>query len=194
VEVGCAIATLPTRSVTCDASVASPLRNFRRAGRLNSRSATSIVVPTGAPTSVTEVSFDASMTIRVAARSPSRRVVSVIRDTLAIDGRASPRKPMLESAHRSSTQRIFEVACRSKASIALVGLMPQPSSQTRTRVRPPATVSTVIVRAPASIALSTSSLTTEDGRSMTSPAAIWSITSAGNTAITAPRHFGSTCL
>jgi len=33
-------------------------------------------------------------------------------------------------------------------------------------------VSTVIVRAPASIALSTSSLTTDAGRSTTSPAAI----------------------
>ena len=42
----------------------------------------------------------------------------------------------------------------------------------------------MIVRAPASIALSTSSLTTEAGRSITSPAAIWSITSADSTAIT----------
>ena len=39
-------------------------------------------------------------------------------------------------------------------------------------IRPPAVASTTIDVAPASIALSTSSLTTEAGRSMTSPAAI----------------------
>src|SRR5436853_1812566 len=61
--------------------------------------------------------------------------------------------------------------------------MPQPSSATRIRSSPPPSISTSIRRAPASQAFSTSSLTTEAGRSMTSPAAMRATTSAGRTAI-----------
>ena len=50
--------------------------------------------------------------------------------------------------------------------------MPRPSSVTRMRPSPPSSISTVIRVAPASMALSSSSRTTETGRSMTSPAAI----------------------
>ena len=50
--------------------------------------------------------------------------------------------------------------------------MPSPSSLTRIRLFPPSSISTRIARAPASSAFSTSSFTTEAGRSTTSPAAI----------------------
>src|SRR5271154_6991848 len=51
--------------------------------------------------------------------------------------------------------------------------MPQPSSITRIRRLPPDSVSIRIERAPASSAFSSSSFTTEAGRSTTSPAAIF---------------------
>jgi hypothetical protein len=63
----------------------------------------------------------------------------------------------------------------------LAGRMAQeskgPLSVMRISVVPPSLISTVIAVAPASIAFSTSSFTTELGRSTTSPAAILSIVS-----------------
>src|SRR3954464_6647181 len=61
--------------------------------------------------------------------------------------------------------------------------MPQPSSTTWIRLRPPSLSVTSIRRAPASMAFSTSSLTTEAGRSTTSPAAIWFARSLASRAI-----------
>src|SRR5579863_9496861 len=57
--------------------------------------------------------------------------------------------------------------------------MPQPSSTMRRRRRPPASTSTRISEAPASREFSRSSLTTEAGRSTTSPAAILLATWSG---------------
>src|SRR5688500_10025821 len=54
--------------------------------------------------------------------------------------------------------------------------MPQPSSLTRISFLPPSSRATSMTLAPASMEFSTSSFTTEDGRSTTSPAAIWSAT------------------
>ena len=71
------------------------------------------------------------------------RVVRVKRLTLAMLGRASPRKPMVAMAARSSARRILLVAWRSRQSSASSRLMPKPSSVTRTRLRPPAWISTV---------------------------------------------------
>src|SRR5205823_603312 len=51
--------------------------------------------------------------------------------------------------------------------------MPQPSSTTRIKEIPPRRMMTSIFRAPASMLFSTSSFTTEAGRSTTSPAATW---------------------
>src|SRR5579883_1256433 len=84
---------------------------------------------------------------------------------------------------RSSVRRIFDVACRWIASIASARSMPQPSSLTRIDVRPPSATSMATTVAPASSAFSISSLTADAGRSTTSPAAIWSATSLGRTAI-----------
>ena len=64
------------------------------------------------------------------------------------------------------------VAWRSRASLASSGDMPEPSSVTTIRAAPPPWTSTRTRRAPASTEFSTSSLTTEAGRSTTSPAAI----------------------
>src|SRR3954451_182526 len=62
--------------------------------------------------------------------------------------------------------------------------MPDPSSLTRIRRRPPSSREISTYVAPASIEFSTSSLTTDEGRSTTSPAAIWSATAAGRMEIT----------
>ena len=78
-----------------------------------------------------------------------------------------------ESRARSSAPAILLVACRSIASRASSGSMPSPSSSTRSDFLPPSSMATAIRRAPASSAFSTSSLTTDAGRSTTSPAAIW---------------------
>src|SRR5574341_190113 len=59
--------------------------------------------------------------------------------------------------------------------------MPQPSSLTRMDSIPPPVISTLTRVAPASSAFSTSSLTMEAGRSMTSPAAMRAATSGGRT-------------
>ena len=84
-------------------------------------------------------------------------------------------------APRSSARRILLVAWRSRHSRASSGvhadavvLDADRAACRRTRR------STVIRRAPASIAFSTSSLTTEAGRSTTSPAAIWLARSSGS--------------
>src|SRR5689334_22655234 len=62
--------------------------------------------------------------------------------------------------------------------------MPLPSSLTLMVLRPPSSSAMSIIVAPASIAFSTSSFTTEEGRSTTSPAAIWSATELGRIEIT----------
>ena len=67
---------------------------------------------------------------------------------------------------------ILLVACRSSASRASSGSIPSPSSSTRISFLPPSSTATAMRRAPASSAFSTSSLTTDAGRSTTSPAAI----------------------
>src|ERR1700680_5026901 len=62
--------------------------------------------------------------------------------------------------------------------------MPVPSSLTRISLRPPSSSEISMTVAPASIAFSTSSFTTDEGRSTTSPAAIWSATELGRIEIT----------
>jgi hypothetical protein len=61
--------------------------------------------------------------------------------------------------------------------------MPAPSSSTAISRTPPASRRSVICVAPASRALSSSSRTTEAGRSTTSPAAIWLMSSSGSSRI-----------
>src|SRR5205814_1823421 len=97
---------------------------------------------------------------------------------------ASPRKPNVETPTRSDAFLILEVPCLASASGTSSAAMPAPSSLTRMSFLPPSSIAISIVVAPASIEFSTSSLTTEDGRSTTSPAAIWSATAGGRMEIT----------
>ena len=91
-------------------------------------------------------------------------------------GRASPRNPRVWMFRRSASSLSLLVAWRWRLRAASSGLMPQPSSATRSKRRPPSSISTVTYRAAASREFSTSSLTTAAGRRMTSPAAIWAAT------------------
>ena len=79
--------------------------------------------------------------------------------------------------------RSLEVAWRSKARRASSRTMPWPLSTMRMSLRPPASTSTRMRVAPASSEFSRSSLTTEAGRSTTSPAAIWLATWSESTRI-----------
>ena len=105
------------------------------------------------------------------------------RDTDAIAGSASPRKPNVAMPTSSAALVSLLVAWRSSASTASSRPIPMPSSLTCTSVLPPVSISTRTCRAPASMLFSTSSFTTDAGRSTTSPAAIWSATASGRMAI-----------
>ena len=94
-------------------------------------------------------------------------------DTELTLARASPRKPKLATPSRSSRDAILLVACRSRASSRSSSAIPRPSSRTRIRRVPAASTSMSTREAPASRLFSRSSLTTDAGRSTTSPAAIW---------------------
>ena len=59
------------------------------------------------------------------------RVVMVTRETEAMDGSASPRKPSVRMSVSSSPEAILDVAWFSKAMRTSLGAMPQPLSVTR---------------------------------------------------------------
>ena len=95
--------------------------------------------------------------------------------------RAAPRRG--SRASRSTRDRRPRRAWRWRdgraPAAARRALMPRPSSATRMSRRPLSSSVTSIARAPASMAFSTSSLTTDAGRSITSPAAMRLITPSG---------------
>jgi len=136
-----------------------------------------MVVPTGCAAGCGAAAPPNAST-RVPWPSFGRREVTLIRDTDAIDASASPRKPMLATRVRSSNVAILLVACGASASGNSSGAMPTPSSRTRISRMPPCSTSMSMRCAPASRLFSANSFTTEAGRSMTSPAAIW-LTSSG---------------
>ena len=173
---GWATACFCTAAYTAAPSVLSRFMNFMRAGVLKNRSRTMMVVPSGQPASQRWVIFPASRCRLVPKGSPAARVSRSILDTAAMAARASPRKPRVPMASRSFSVRSLLVAWRRKAVSASSGDMPQPSSVTRMEIMPPFWIATVMCFAPASTAFSSSSLTTEAGRSTTSPAAIRSAT------------------
>ena len=124
-----------------------------------------------------------SITYRVPVSSLAVLVISSTWATAAMLESASPRKPSEEICVRSSTEVILLVAWRRNASATWSLGIPDPLSVIRIKEIPPSLISTVIAVAPASIAFSTSSFTTEEGRSTTSPAAILSTVVLSNTAI-----------
>src|SRR5580704_17734793 len=156
----------------CESSVDSAFRNFFRAGVLKKRSRTVIEVPSGRPASSTRAILPPLISMMVPAGASAARVSRQRRDTEAIEGRASPRKPSVATLSRSSASLILEVAWRSKASLASSRTMPHPLSVSWMSFLPPASMLARIRCAPASSAFSSSSFTTEAGRSTTSPAAI----------------------
>ncbi|KOF53116.1 hypothetical protein AD428_15785 [Achromobacter sp. DMS1] len=174
---GWASAMRSMASRQCPNSVASERRNLRRAGTASNSWRTSTVVP-GGP--------EAGLTCRLApsicqACSPSRvREMRVTCATDAMEASASPRNPMEATDSSSASERILLVACRASASGSSPGGMPKPSSVTAMRRMPPPSSRTSMARAPASMAFSRISLSTEAGRSMTSPAAIWLISRSGS--------------
>jgi hypothetical protein len=134
-----------------------------------------------------------STTTRVPDGAPGSLVTSVKRDTDAMAGRASPRKPLVRMWKSPSLSTSLLVACRSRLVAASSRDMPHPSSTTVMSAQPPRDSRTVTLVAPASMAFSASSFTTEAGRSTTSPAAIWFTRSAGSRRILPMGRFPSAC-
>ena len=157
--------------------------NFSRAGTLAKRLSTWMMVPNTQEQASLTVNFPLSNTIRVPHSPPGTRVVRVTNDTAPMEASASPRNPRVPMAARSSWVLILLVAWRKKAVGQSSGCMPPPLSVTRMELKPPSVISTVMAVAPASRAFSTSSFTTEAGRSTTSPAAIWLAKAGGRTLI-----------
>ena len=131
-----------------------------------------MVVPKLQPASENSGALPPLISTRVPKSSPAGRVSMEKRDTEAMVGSASPRNPKVPMLLRSATSCILLVAWRWMAMRASASLMPLPLSVTRMKLVPPAMTSTSMRVAPASMAFSTSSFTTEAGRSTTSPAAI----------------------
>jgi hypothetical protein len=126
--------------------------------------------------------------------SSLRQVITSIRDTAAMLGRASPRNPMVSTVLMSSAVLILLVAWRIKARRTSLRLMPLPLSDTLMNVPGGPSVSTTISVAPASMAFSISSFTTDAGRSTTSPAAILLIVSSSRITISLSGFTGSLSL
>ena len=166
-----------TASMQCASSVLSLFKNLRRAGVEKNSSLTSTVVPTArAAGRISPVRPSRAKAVGW----PSMRESRVNSDTELMAASASPRKPMVMTDSRSSRLPILLVAWRFKAVASSSGAMPPPSSSTAINRVPPPIRRRVMLRAPASMALSTNSRTTEAGRSTTSPAAIWLISSSGS--------------
>jgi hypothetical protein len=154
-------------------SVFSVFKNLRRAGVLKNKSRTSTVVPRGCADASIEGAISRPSTDTLEPASPSTAEIRSNRETEAMDARASPRKPRVLTASRSSRSKILLVACRDNASGNSSDRIPDPLSRMRILPIPPASQSISICVEPASNAFSTSSFTTLAGRSTTSPAAIW---------------------
>ena len=130
-------------SDTACASARSDFRNLSRAGVAANRSRASTRVPDDAAQgSIAPLTPSSTMSLKPFAE-PAQRVRISSRDTEAIDGSASPRKPKVAIAVRSPSG-IFEVACRSTLSAKSASSMPRPSSATRISRRPPASIATSI--------------------------------------------------
>ena len=142
-----------------------------------------MTVPTGQPQSRTSPASPPSIASSAPTSASAVRLWQRNRETSAIAARASPRKPSVLTRNRSSAPASLLVACGRKARGRSSGPIPEPSSATRIRSRPPRSTVSSTREAPASIAFSSSSLTTLAGRSTTSPAAIWLMTDGGSSRI-----------
>jgi len=162
-----------TKPVICLFSVVSDFRNLSLAGRLKNKSSTLTRVPAAA--AIEEVSAGSPPSMVNFAPTGFCRVfvIRVNRETEPIEASASPLKPRVWILKRSSARLSLLVACRETASANSSAGIPLPSSVTWIKRLPACITSISIFSAPASMAFSRSSFTTEAGLSTTSPAAIW---------------------
>ena len=142
-----------------------------------------MVVPPGAPISSLDISLPPCIWYLRPVTSSAVLVIISTWATAAILASASPRKPREEILRRSSTVTSLLVACLSNASLTSSFFIPAPLSVTLRNDSPPPFTSTVTAVAPESMEFSTSSLMTELGFSITSPAAILLIVFWSNTFI-----------
>ena len=91
-------------------SVWFDLRNFRLAGTLKKRLLTRKLAPTGHEHTSCETRREPSMHSCTPKSCSAVRVVSLTCATAAMEGRASPRKPIVRSVKRSSAWAILDVA------------------------------------------------------------------------------------
>ena len=157
-------------------SVASVFKNLRRAGVLKNSSFTSTVVPVARATGLSSPLRPSNIQAWLCPCALDKIAQSAM---ALMAAKASPLNPMVPTDSNSCRLAILLVACRRRAKGSSSRKMPMPSSSTLMRRTPPAKRRNWICVAPASRALSTSSRTTEAGRSTTSPAAIWLISSSG---------------
>ena len=141
------------------------------------------MVPSRAPVSSSSSSFPPAIRYRIPRTWSFVLVIISTWETAAMLESASPRNPRDPICTRSSTERILLVECRKNALGTSDASMPQPLSAMRIIEMPPSSISVTMAVAPASMAFSTSSFTTDAGRSITSPAAILSIVTGSNTCI-----------
>ena len=128
---GRARANRPTADCTRVASDAVERRNFRLAGRLWNSPLAVTDVPGAAPTRCLRMSEPAFRSTWMPESSPSARETSVTRETAAMLGRASPRKPNVPTDSRSPSLTSLLVAKRSNATVTSSSAMPTPLSVTR---------------------------------------------------------------
>ena len=163
--------------------VAGVRMNLRLAGKFLNRRRTVTTVPGGAARGCFDMMRPSSTSRATPPSESAVRVTMVTLETVAMLGTASPRKPRVLMDSRSSAQATLLVENLSKAYSTSAAGMPQPLSATRMYSVPPALISTDTSVAPASMEFSTSSFTTEAGRSTTSPAAILDETSGASSRI-----------
>ena len=178
---GCANAKARTASTMAASSVLSVRIKFKRAGVFKNKSRISIFVPARGAAGRTVVAPPPSTRTSMPSSLPLKHVCMRKRDTEAIEGNASPRKPCDAMQCKSSDVSILLVAWRCSANSASAADMPQPLSSISMRFLPAPAIRTIILLAPASILFSINSFTADAGRSTTSPAAIWLATWGGKT-------------
>ena len=131
----------------CASSVASVLRNLRRAGVAKNSSRTSTLVPVARAAGV---SSPERASRRCACGASAVRLAMAISATEAMAASASPRKPIVATCSRSCSEAILLVAWRRSASGNSAAGMPMPSSSTRMARMPPPVRRTTTSVAPAS--------------------------------------------
>ena len=169
---GKAIATLINSSIIWRISAALLFKKFLLAGTLKNKFFMLMLVPLGAAQASCFSTRLFSISIKVPKVSVLCFVFNSTCATAAMLAKASPLKPIVLILKRSSILLILLVACRSKAILASVSLMPLPLSMTVTEALPESVMINFISVAPASTAFSKSSFTALEGRCITSPAAI----------------------